>query len=254
MTAVGVLARHTLREQGVSRPYHLIVVFGGVLIYASLLFGAMAVDQASRVLLDFGLALIELFTLAAAVHGAATTILREIDQKTLYLILTRPVSKDAYLAGRYLGLLLSSGAAMLVMALLHLALLRAKGAAFVPAYPVLLFGSFLKVALMAALATLLALFSTSVLTALNLTFVLWVLGHFMSEARFLIGRLSGPAAWLSRAAILLVPNLQLLNFKDRWEAPGALTFGGTAWAAGYAAVYASACLGLAMLLFRRKEF
>lgn len=252
--ALSALAFHTLREQLLSRSYQLIVVFGAVLIYAAILFSVMAVDQAARVLLDFGLALIELFALAAAVYGASTTVLREMETKTIHLILTRPVSKGDYLIGRFLGLLASTAAAMAAMGAVHAALLLYEGWTFTPVYLLLLAGSFLKVAVIASVASLLALFSTSVVTAVNLTIVLWVLGHFMPEARFMTRKLAGPGAPLMDGLLDLLPNLQVFNLKDRFSAPGAASarlFGASFL---YALVYASACLGLAHVLFKRKEF
>lgn len=254
MKAVLALIAQTLREQLSNRGYQLLIVFGGFLVYASLLFGVMAVDQKLRILHDFGLALIELFALATAVYGAATTILREMETKTIYLILTRPISKGGYLVGRFLGLLGATGIAVAAMGALHLVLLRSMGWPFSPVYFLLLGGCFLKVAIVAALASLLALFSTSVVTALNITIVLWILGHFMSEAKFVISKAPGPAAGLLKLLLYVIPNLQVLNFKDRFEAPRALEALPVLLGGGYAVAYASVCLGLGLVLFRRKEF
>src|SRR5262252_8732874 len=100
---VRTLAWSQWREQWRNRSFLVALIFSGVLIYASLLLGALSVDQELRALVDFGQSFIELMGLGLVVFGAATGILREMETKTLYLILTRPVPRWSYLLGRYLG-------------------------------------------------------------------------------------------------------------------------------------------------------
>lgn len=250
LRAAGAVAANTVHESARSRFFALCLVFGGVVLYASLILGLLAADQETRVLLDFGLSLIELLGLAAAVYGSATIVLREMETKTIYLILTRPVSRAAYLLGRFAGLMAATGLAMLVMAALHLALLFAKGWAWTPVYAAALAGSFLKVLVVAALTLFLALFSSSILTALVIALILWTLGHFLAEIRFMIHwgadvRLLMPLQGLS----YIVPDLQLLNLRDRLAHAGSLLP-----PLGYAVAYAAVWLGLAVARFSRKEF
>jgi Cu-processing system permease protein len=232
-----------------SRYFLLCAVFGVVTLYVSMILGLLAADQELRVLLDFGLSLIELLGLAAAAYGAATIVLREMETKTIYLVLTRPVSRPQYLLGRFAGLMLSVGASMSLMACVHLSILLWKGWAWSAAYPAALLGSFLKLLAVAAMTLFLALFSSSTLTALAIAGILWALGHFLPEIRFMI-------RWTSQGAILapltalsyVIPDLQRLNLRDR------LAEGGTLSAIGYALAYSAAWLALASVKLRRKEF
>ena len=111
-----MLALNSWRENLRSRFFLLMMIFSVVFLYISMLFGLLAVDQELRVLLDFGLAFIEIMGLAGAVYGAASGILHEIETKTIYLILSRPVSRGQYLLGRFTGLMLSALAAISLMA------------------------------------------------------------------------------------------------------------------------------------------
>jgi len=96
---VGILALGQWREQWRNRSFLVALFFAGILIYASFLLGTLAVDQETRALLDFGLSFIELMGLGLAVFGAATGILREMETKTIYLVLTRPIPRWVYLLG-----------------------------------------------------------------------------------------------------------------------------------------------------------
>src|SRR3974390_903863 len=124
---IGILSLNQWREQWRNRSFQVALFFAGILIYASILLGALAVDQETRALLDFGQSFIELMGLGMAAFGAATGILREIETKTIYMVLTRPVPRWAYLLGRYFGLLLTTFSAVLLMTAIHLVVLLWRG-------------------------------------------------------------------------------------------------------------------------------
>ena len=128
------IARHSLVENYKNRFFSLFIIFAGVLIYASLLAGVMAVDEEARMLTDQGLALMELITLAYAVLAAASAITREIETKTIYLVFSRPVSRPAYLAGKAGGLYAASALMLGVLALIGLSLIYFRGFALPPFY------------------------------------------------------------------------------------------------------------------------
>jgi ABC-type transport system involved in multi-copper enzyme maturation permease subunit len=240
----------SLREHLRSRFYSVALVFGGLLIYVSALLGALAADQEIRVLTDFGLSAIEILSAAAAAFAAASGLIQEMESKTIYLVLSRPVSRGAYLAGRSLGLAASGVCAIALMSAAHLSLLACKGWGWDWAYLWALSGIALKVVVACALASLLSLLSTSVLSGLLMTGILWVLGHFVEEIRFLSGRL-GPLGKSLSALVYLVPNLQLFNFRDRLSEASAEPW---AFALLYAALYCGACFAGTLLLFRKREF
>ena len=247
MRTARILAWNTIQESFRGRFLFLALAFGAVTLYAGMILGLLAADQEARVLLDFGLALIELLALASAVYGAATIVLREMETKTIYLVLTRPVGRASYVAGRFGGILASTAAAMALMAALHVPMLLWKGWTPSASYAAALAGSFLKVAVTAALTLFLALASSSVLTALVIAMTLWALGHFLPEIRFMIRWTSqGPVVVPLTALSYVIPDLQLLNLRERAEP--------LLKALAYALVYAGTWTTLAALKLRRKEF
>ena len=247
MRNIILLAVNGWRENLRSRFFMLSLAFAGVFLYMSLLLGVLAVEQETRVLYDFGLGLIELMGLAGALYGSVTIILREMETKTIYLILSRPVGRGEYLLGRFLGLMLSVLASMMLMSAFHLALLWAKGWRGGDPYAAAFLGAYLKVFVTTALATFLAVFSSSALTAGVLACVCWTLGHFLPEIRFLIER-TGVALPL-KALSWIVPDLQLYNLRDRAALEAPLW-----WWFAYAALYSAVWLALGRALLRRKEF
>ncbi len=95
MTAVLILAVNAWRELWRARFIAVVALFGGVLVYMSLLLAVLAGDVELRVLFDMGLAVVEVMTCGAVAYCAATGLIQEMEQKTLYLILSRPHNMSA---------------------------------------------------------------------------------------------------------------------------------------------------------------
>ncbi len=230
--------------------FTLFSVFAFTAVYASVLAGVMAVDQEARVLSDMGLALMELTALAYALFSASTALLREAETKTIYLVFSRPVPRGLYLAGKLGGSLLTSALMLAVMAAMHLLLLRLRGFGVPDCYGWALAGSFLKLAVITSFALFVSLFSTSAVSTLVISGIMWTLGHFAPEARFLAEKAEGLRAAALKTALFLVPNLQLLNARDASGSACALP----AAALVPAVCWVLACYLGALWLLRRKEF
>lgn len=265
MSTIIIIALNSWQENLRNRFFLLSLIFGGLMMYFSLLLGLLASDQEVRVLLDFGLGLIEIMGIVGGVFGAATVILREIETKTIYMVLTRPVSRWEFLLGRFLGLMISVLAAMSLMALLHVTILVAKGWSLESYYLFAFIGVFFKVLITASLAMFLALFTTSVLSCLSMSFIFFSLGHFLPEIEFMI-------AHKARVSIVgipmklmtyVLPNLQLYNIRDsiRPVSEAVMKMGPVpgldvpmgAWIF-YAAAYCGVWMLFSGLLLKRKEF
>ena len=248
MKKIWILAVDSFLENIWNRIFVLVAIFGGLLIYASLLFGVLAVEQELRVLMDSGLALIEMVTLIAGIYFSATLFLKEIENKTIYLILSRPLSRLEYLLGRVFGLILSLLFIMVSMSFIHLILLFVHHWSWQNSYLWALAGIFLKALMLIAAAVFFSLFSTSTIAAIVFSGSLWILGNFTQEIRFLTQKESGLTAILSRILLFLFPHFEVLNWRGGFHEAKVLM------GASYAALYFSIFLALSWLIFRAKEF
>src|SRR5215216_7823155 len=106
LTRVFVIAFNTYREAVRARILH--GLFGLALATAgyALVVGAYASRSRMRVVSDLGAASISIYAIVVAVVLGATSLYRELELKTLFPILARPISRSEYLAGKYLGTLL----------------------------------------------------------------------------------------------------------------------------------------------------
>lgn len=254
MTAVRAVFAYTFREHVRHRAWLSAALFGLVLMGGGVVASALAQDERGRLMLDLGLAANEAIGLVTMVFLSVNLVLREIESRAVFLLLTRPVRRSHYLLGRYLGTLGAVAAAMAAMAAVHWCLLAALGWASGASYPAALLCSVAKTAMMGALALLLSLALTSEAAATAFAGFLWILGHFTGEMRFVAEKSGSPPL---RAAIGLasraVPDFALLNYRDAWHAapPGA---GWVAQAVLYAAAYTAVCLLLAAQVLEEREF
>src|SRR5262249_47752091 len=156
------------------------------------LLGTLAGEQKARMVTDLGLAAIEAIALLSTVFAAVTLVLEEMESRTLYLILTRPVARSVFILGRFLGLVGIMTCAYLVMAGAHSVLLAAIGAPIDRHYALSLVFSWEKIVVITAVALVFSLFSTSTASAATFTFFFWIMGHFSTEILFLARKTSQP--------------------------------------------------------------
>ncbi|MBN1621151.1 MAG: ABC transporter permease [Endomicrobiales bacterium] len=248
------IAYYTLIENIRNKIFYVLVFFGLVIIAASLLLAAIGGEQPIRILLDLGLNAIEFFALLTICYAAVNLVLEEIETKTIYLILTRPISKSTYLIGRFVGLLIAVYSGMLLMAFFHVIILHFKGWEFTFRYVLSLLLSFEKITIIGSVALFFSIFSTSAISSLSFTISFWILGHFSEELKFL-----GEKATLlvtqitAKAAYYIVPNLQFFNLRDFWDIPQ--ISGGWIFASVvYGFIYSAFCLFFALWFLKYKEF
>jgi ABC-type transport system involved in multi-copper enzyme maturation permease subunit len=248
------IAYCTFIESIRNKVFYILVLFGVVVIGASLLVAALGGQQQTRILLDTGLAALEFFALLTVGFAAVTLVLEEMESKTIYLVLTRPVSRMSYLTGRFIGLLFAVYCGMAAMGLMHMAILLLQGWVFTPRYLLAVALSAEKITIIGSLAIFFSLFSTSAISSVSFTVFLWVLGHFSEEIRYLGDKSTSFVPKLFATAIYyLVPNLQYFNLRDFWSVP-AVTGAWVIFVVVYGVIYSAFFIALSLVLFKRKEF
>jgi Cu-processing system permease protein len=251
-----LLVHDTFKEHIRHRLYLSLFLFGFILLSGGLVASSLAVDERARLLLDFGLAAIEFLGLTTIVFVSVNLILTEIENRTIFLVLSRPLPRGRYILGRFAGTTLAVAAAMAIMALLHWLLLLPLHDVVSPAVYLAAWScSVAKLAVVGSLALALSLFSTSAPTAMTFTLFLWAIGHFSEELRFL-GQKSANIfvkllVWVFYHA---APNFAYFNYREFLYAnhpPSAAWF---LFLLCYAAGYTGVCLWISAFLFARKEF
>jgi Cu-processing system permease protein len=256
MNRVGVVAWNTFREAVRDRVLYNLVFFALLMMAAAILVGQISIGIEQIVIVTLGLSAVSVIGLLMAVFIGVGLVSKEMDKRTLYALLAKPVRRWEFLLGKFSGLLLTltvntaAMAAGLFAALLYVKhpLERAEAVVLVAVYFILL-----KLALVVALALLFSCYTTPLL-AILFTAGLYVAGLFVGEMRGFHSDTMPPAVqtflrWLS----YLLPNFQ--NFDAMASAahgraiPGALILQNTA----YAALYCGIVLVAASVIFSRRD-
>ncbi len=245
----------TFREAIRNRVLYLLLFFGVVIVLLSRIAGLLTVGDEMKVMQDLGLTVVTLLDVLIAVFVGIELVYKEIDKRTLYLILTKPITRERFLLGKYLGLVLTLlviHVGMTALLTVYLGLLGRWN----PRLLVALYGTLLEVLVVTAVATMFSTWTTPILSGL-FTFSVWVIGRASRSLLALADVVRNKSPGLARlieAVYYCVPNLDRMSLD-------AYAVHGVALPPGYllsitvaAGLYAVVMLLLAVLLFQRRDF
>lgn len=251
------IARNTFREAVRDRVLYNLVLFALVLIASAIFLGELSGGQETKIIIDLGLSAILLFGLFIAIFVGVGLVYKEIERRTIYAILSKPIGRGEFLLGKYLGLCLTLLVNVAVMGLgVSLALVyvtRGWNPLALSIWPAILL-LYLELTILTAAALLFSTFSSPALSAL-LTFFIFVIGHFSADLKTFASSLGGNAArWFFTGLYYLLPNLSQFAFITP-AAHGEIPHASSASVAIlYAVIYVTVLLSAATIIFKRRNF
>lgn len=253
MRAAAVIAGNTIRELTRSKLLYNLLLFAALFIAASLFVAQLTVGNWVRIIVDMGLAAMEIAGAIMAVVIGVGLVAGEVQRKTILPTLAKPVPRWAFFVGRYLGLTALLVLNVLVMlavlaVVLALAGYRVNATSFYAAALIAV-----ELALLAAVALFFGAFSTPILAS-SFGLSVFVIGHLVSDLQAFAKRSHiGAARTAALAFYQLLPDLELLDLKAHAanELPVAASF--VLHSAAYGLVYAALVLVLAILIFSRRD-
>jgi ABC-type transport system involved in multi-copper enzyme maturation permease subunit len=266
MSRIVALALNTFREAIRNRVLYVLLMFGVALIASALALGQVSLHEEARVSRDVGLAGIALFGAIIGIFIGVNLVYKEIDKKTVFALVPKPIDRWELILGKYIGIVLTLAVLVAIMSAMLftvLALQNLVAGATNDVAPVvraiaLLFGQQLVIV---AVAVLFSSFTTPILSGL-FTLGIVLVGLSTPELRELIARVaSAPARALLSALLRLFPDLHLFYVSgglvdgQRVSVHGAyVDWSYVAVASGYGLAYTACALALAMLIFSRRDF
>ena len=260
------IALSVFRESVRDKVFYNLLLFALILVGASLLVGQTTAGQDLKIIKDLGLAATSLFGLFIAVFVGITLVWKEVERRSVYSLLSKPVGRSDLVLGKYLGLVFTLFVNVAVMAFAlyallaysHLTATGAERAAWeAPAAdPALLIAFaliFAQLMLVTALALFFSTFSSPMLSA-AFTFGLYIVGHFNADLKNFEAIVpSRPVAWLARALYYLLPNLAPFDVKAQVVHGQAVPAGYVGLTLAYAAVYIAALLVASAVIFSKRD-
>jgi Cu-processing system permease protein len=257
---VMAIARNTFREAVRNKILYSLLFFAVVIIIFAVALGQLSLHEELRMTRDVGLYGIDLFGVIIAIFVGVNLLYKELDLKTVYTILPKPLRRWEFVLGKWLGMLLTLAVQMAVMGVVLVGVLAVQGApADVPTYKALWL-LYLNVMVVTSVAVLFSSFSSPFLSGFfSLGF--FVVGRSVPDIRALAHKSGSAARWLLDTGAMVVPNLHL--FYPSGAIIGAEhvsvhgSFVGASYLVSttvYGVGYSLVVLALAMLIFRRRDF
>lgn len=208
------LGLNVWREAVRDKAVQIIVISGIVLMFFSLVLGHMAVGGEERVLQSMGFWILGIWGLLSVIYMGANIVRREIQSKTVYMVLSRPVNRTVFLSGKFFGMLMVLFSAFCILGTCWLMLLKLKMVPVTSTHFWALLFIFGEWMMLAAFSLFFASFTTPLLHNFFLA-GLSFLGHWISDIRMFAE--NSQDAWLQyalQAIYHLLPNLEALNFRE----------------------------------------
>jgi len=254
-TRIVSIASNTFREAVRDRVLYNLIAFALLLSGAAIFVGQISIDIEKLVVINLGLTAVSLFGIVIAIFIGIGLVSKEIDKRTLYTVLSRPVRRWEFIVGKFFGLagtLVVNAFFMAIgvfAALLYVAHQFQKSDGWIL---VALYFIVLQFLIICSLALLFSSFSSPLLSAL-FAFSLFVIGSFSEDLRGFAALVKGPTRWLATGIAYLVPNFSALNVigsvAHAQPVPGKLIAYNTA----YALLYSAVALSGAVLIFQRRN-
>lgn len=248
------IALNTFKEIVRNKFLYMILFFWFVFIIFSLSLGQLTLWNDEKITVDFGLAMIEIFWLIWVIFVWSQLLFKEVEWKTIFLILSKPINRYEFILGKFLGFTGTIGLIILAQSLLFVWVLLFKGISLDILILMSLVFTFLKLEILLALVFFFSTFVSNIVTVL-VTVMIYFASHSFSHLMELAIRSKNTVLqYFIQALEVLFPPMQALNIKDVIGSftnfpPSYLILNSI-----YAVVYIAVILYLSILIFNRKKF
>ena len=229
-----------------------IFIFVAVALYGlSLILGALSFSEKQRILSDFGWMTILVSNLGIVLFLGSSWLQKEMTHQTCLMVLARPVSREQFYLGKFLGIWSLSFILQALMALMLWALLHFEYSA--AAFSQIFIGTFLEVSLILSLSFFAATFLRSSLAFL-FGFGIFLIGHWMQEIEF-FGRKAQNLFFVTLGGALkwVTPNLFQMNWRSIYFLENGVPFEQIIWVTFHAIAWILFLASAGNAIFRRRD-
>ncbi len=248
------VAKNTFKELVREKIFLIIIIFGFAMLFFSFFLYPISVGMESKIIRDFGLSAITFLNILLLIVSGSNLLHKELDKRTIYLVITTPVKRSEVIIGKFLGLfaifiLNVTGMEIFHQILIYFTDFKFDFKMFIALFPFIFEG--------AIIISLLLFFSTFTGTIFSafLGFAFYVIGHLIESLK-LFAEISKIAFLkiLSYFLYYFLPNFEHFNIKNKviyGEIPGREYF---IFSTSYGLIFIILLLYASSLIFERKEF
>lgn len=260
MRRVLAIARNTFREAVRNKILYSLLFFAVALILFALALGRLSINQEARTIRDVGLFGIDLFGVIIAIFVGVNLLYKELELKTVYTILPKPIERWEFVLGKWLGILVTLALQVAVMAAVLFLTLALGGSSPDLATAKAIWLLYVNVVVVTSVAVLFSAFSSPFLSGFFALGV-FVVGRSVPDIVQLASRSDGAARTSMLTAARVLPNLHLfypsgaIIGAERVSVHGRFVDAGyMLGTTAYGVAYSLAVLVLAMAIFTRRDF
>ena len=253
MRKIIAIAKNTFREAIRDKILYAILFFALLMLFTSLLLGELSFGQSIRITKDLGLTSISLFGIAIAIFVGVSLVHKEIDKRTLYTIISKPIHRYHFILGKYLGMLFTVSVQIVILMLVFSALLYTQQEYLELDLYKSIYLYWVEISLIISIALFFSSFTTPFFSGI-FTFSIFVIGRLMPDIEMVLQKTKNPLTWWILKLSTALPNLQFFNLGERVvhgePIPNYALLSPTLYAISYIGVF----LLSAMIIFSKREF
>lgn len=257
---VMAIARNTFREAVRNKILYSLLFFAILLIGSAVALGRLSMNEEVRMTRDIGLFGIDLFGVLIAIFVGVNLLYKELELKTVYTILPKPLRRWEFVLGKWLGMLVTLAVQLAIMGVALYATLALQGADLGGAVLAALWLLYVNVVVVTSVAVLFSSFSTPFLSGFFSLGVFFV-GRSVADLQQVAAKMGGGIETAVAAASWVLPNLHLFYPSGAIIGSEHVSVHGTfvgasylLWNTVYGAGYSLVVLVLAMAIFSRRDF
>ncbi|MGA2361219.1 MAG: ABC transporter permease [Candidatus Aminicenantales bacterium] len=251
---ITAIAGITFKEAKRDRILYLLFFFAAVAIITSRVLAILTVGDRVKIIKDVGLSSISIFGVLMAVLIGTSLVYKEIDKKTIFTLLSKPLHRAQFILGKFLGLVLTLFVMTVLMSLIFLVLLYFHTFKVEWTMLVAIAYIFLELVLITAVAIFFSSFSTPILSSI-FSLAFYLIGHLSWGLELLIKKMrAGAGRTAAQFFYLFLPDLENFNFKTEVVHGLPIPAGIYLYSFLYGIFYTAFILGLTVLVFRRRDF
>lgn len=254
MNRIRVIAWNTFRETVRDKILYNLVFFALLMIGSAVLLRNLSMGEQGKIIKDIGLAGINLFGVLIAIFVGISLVSKEIETRTIYSVIAKPIHRYEFILGRYSGLVLTLFMNTAIMASGFFLTLFFCGVEIDPALLEAVGLIVVELLVITSAAVMFSTFTTPILSA-TFSVALYVIGHLTDDLRVLGGKLqNGLTKEILDGLYYALPNLEYFNVKGQAVYGSAIEPFYLVSAVAYGVTYCAVVLILACVIFQRREF
>jgi Cu-processing system permease protein len=269
MTVLWPIAFITFKEGIRNRALYGITLFALLLLIAIFLISDMIMQDVGKVAVDMALSAVSLSGLLLVLFVGINLMAKDLDKRTIYMVLSRPISRSQYIVGKFFGMVLlivTTIAVLSVFAVVSIIMIKHMYPNYFERFSLsitleAIFFITVMLVLLSAISFLFASFTSSSFITLVLTVIAYIIGQSLTDVKALVEapqaagiKVSSITIKAVEAAYYIFPNLSFFDIKTQAAHGISIPLSSTLWIVLYGLVYTSLCITIAALVFRKKEF